>query len=109
MVTDAKDGWDNEVVYCGDSHDVRPGHAGPVPARLGPHRGDFGRSELLWLPYAAFHRGCHRAMLQCLSPKACAAMDVGGRHPGLFRACILMPPSRTHETCLRSHIAPPGS
>jgi hypothetical protein len=38
-----------------------------------------------------------------LAPEACAAMDFGGRHPGLLRFCILMPPSRTRETCQRSH------
>src|SRR5437870_1986609 len=97
MVTDSKDGWDIDVVYCGYSHDARPGDAGLVPAGPGSYRGDFGRSELLWLPYAAFYRGCHRAMLQCSRTAACATMDFGGRYPGLFRFCMLMPPSRTRE------------
>src|SRR4029453_2384897 len=32
------------------SHDEGPSHAGALPARLGPHCGDDGRPELLWVP-----------------------------------------------------------
>src|SRR5712691_11503024 len=108
MVTYSKDGWNDDVVYCGYSDDEGPRDASVVSARPRPHRRDDCRPELLRVQEGTIHRRCDDAVLYHPCPEGIGAMGLGGRHPGLFRACILMPPSRTHETCLRSHIAPPG-
>ena len=49
------------------------------------------------------------AMMQCYInslPVSIPSMDPGRRYPRLLRSCMLMPPSRTRKTCLRSNIAP---
>ena len=71
--------------------------------RPGTGMGGQIRAELLWLPARTLHPGCDRRGFSEYQthPEVC----VRYRHRKMFRSCMLMPPSRTRMTCLRSNIA----
>src|SRR6266571_1712276 len=106
MVTHSKDGWDKEVVYCGYSNDERQSHASVVSASSGPHCRNNSRPKLVWVSEGTKLRRRHGAMCNGALEWHQTTMDTRRRHQILLRSCMLMPPSRTRETCLRSNIAP---
>src|ERR1700730_13289035 len=67
----------------GNPHHEGPCDASAVPARPGPRGGDHCGPELLWVPTAAFLRGCDRTVLLDTDPVE-SAMDTGRRHQELF-------------------------
>jgi hypothetical protein len=55
--------WEAET--AGNPHDEGSRHAGTLPAGAAPGRGDYCRSQLLWLSTETLDRRCHRAVLHC--------------------------------------------
>src|SRR5439155_26486231 len=80
MVTDSKDGWNDDVVYCGYSHHERPWDASLVPASTGPNSRNTGGYIFVWVPKGTQLCGRDNPMLQSTLQGRHANMDPGRGH-----------------------------
>jgi len=85
MVTDSKDGWDIDIVYCGYSDHAGASAAGPLSARPGAHRRDDCRPALLRVQEGPIPRRCDDAVLEHPCPSGIGARGLGGRRHVLLR------------------------
>jgi len=63
MVTDSKEGWGTDVVYCGYADPTRQGTADGRTPSPGTRMGSEALAADLWLSPRALVLGCHRSHL----------------------------------------------
>jgi len=104
MVTDSKDGWNDDVVYCGYADHAWSGSAGACQTSLRTRMGSEVWTTQFWIQTRTIKPRCGAADMG--NHKDTTPIRARCRYRKLLRFCMLMPPSRTRKTCLRSNSAP---
>ena len=94
--------WIPDKAPAGHSNPNGPGTANVRAPSLGTCMGSQTVTAHLWLSPRTVLPGCHRSHLYRHPVSAAICAQTGYRE--MLRFCMLMPPSRTRETCQRSNI-----